>query len=110
MKKFKAIWSKEEYDKLTPDQKEVMASQLILFFGLLLTLGGLLFLWKIGFFDFNVFWGIDRSKMSSLRYRRTLHNYADYSLLICSPVIAGAWLIILALTRLCRKKNSSSKR
>ncbi len=107
MKKLKALWSQEEFDKLTPAQKEVMASKLILFFGLLLTLGGLLFLWKIGFFDFYDFWGIDREKMP---YRK-MKNCTEYSLLICSPVIAGVWLIILALTRLCRKKkNSSPKR
>ena len=104
MKALKAIWSKEEYDKLTPDQKEEMALKLVIFFGLILFAGGLLFLWKIGFFDFDNFWGIDRSKMDYWRYRRTRSNTLDASLLLCSPAIAGAGLIFMALTRLLFKK------
>ena len=111
MTKLKAIWSKEEYDKLTPDQKEVMASKIILFCGLILFLGGLLFLWKIGFFDFYEFWGIDRSNMSYFRYRhRVKDGRAAFSTLLCSPAIAGAWLIFFALKRLWRKKNDSPRK
>lgn len=110
MTKLKAIWSKEEFDKLTPDQKEVMASKIILFSGLILFLGGLLFLWKIGFWDFNDFWGIDRSKMTYFRYRRTVIDCATYSVILCFPAIAGAWLIFFALIRLRHKKDDSSKK
>jgi hypothetical protein len=104
MKNLKALWSKEEYDKLTPDQKEEMALKLVLFFGSLLLVGGLLFLWKIGFFDFDNFWGIDRSKMDYWRYRRMRSNRLDASLLLCSPAIAGAGLMFMAFTRLSFKK------
>jgi hypothetical protein len=104
MKNLKALWSKEEYDKLTPDQKEEMALKLVLFFGSLLLVGGLLFLWKIGFFDFDNFWGINRSKMNYLRYSRMVNNRLNASFLLCSPAIAGAGLIFMALTRLLFKK------
>jgi hypothetical protein len=104
MKNLKALWSKEEYDKLTPDQKEEMALKLVLFFGSLLFVGGLLFLWKIGFFDFDNLLGIDRSKMDYWRYRRMRRNSLNASLLLCSPAIAGAGLIFMALTRLLFKK------
>ena len=104
MKALKAIWSKEEYDKLTPDQKEEMALKLVLFFGLILFAGGLLFLWKIGFFDFDNFWGIDREKMSFFRYRRVRRNLHISSLLLCSPAIAGAVLMFMSFARLSLKK------
>ena len=104
MKHLKALWSKEEYDKLTPDQKEEMALKLVIFFGLILFAGGLLFLWKIGFFDFDNFWGIDRSKMDYWRYRRMRSNTLDASLLLCSPAIAGAVLMFMSFARLSFKK------
>ena len=104
MKKLKALWSKEEYDKLTPDQKEEMALKLVIFFGLILFAGGLLFLWKIGFFDFDNFWGIDRENMSYTRYCYVRRNRFHSSVLLCSPAIAGAVLMFMSFVRLSFKK------
>ena len=85
-----------------PDPNEKSAAQkeregmiVLLILGAILFAGGLYFAYKIGVFDLNSFWELDREK--TINYHSTRDKVIEYSLFFHAPWMTGAWMIRTAI-------------
>ena len=81
-----------------PDPKEKSAAQkeregmIVLFIlGVILFAGGVYFAYRIGVFDLDRFWGLDRKKTTG--YHSIRQNVMEYSCFFHAPWMAGLCMI-----------------
>ena len=97
-------WSSIQCDPAEPPPEKIERGGMIVVLsaGLVLFIGGLLFVWKIGAFDMNGFFG--KSAGSSP------WAYRDILYLLHAPWVAGAWMIKAAVKYFWRKKTEKTGR
>ena len=84
----------------SPEQKERNGMIALLIFGIILFAGGLFFALKIGVFDIDYFFGIDKNSSHNM------HKQAlDYAKFFHAPWITGAVMITVATTHLVSKRK-----
>ena len=77
-------WKWTEPDSKAQKAKERGGMMFLLILGAILTIGGIFFVWKIGAFDLEYFWGLDHHE---LRYRHK--NLVDFTLFFHAPYVIG---------------------
>ena len=77
-------WKWTEPDSRAQEVKERGGMRFLLILGAILTIGGIFFVWKIGAFDLEYFWGLDHHE---LRYRHK--NLVEFTMFFHAPYVIG---------------------
>lgn len=85
-------WKWTEPDSRAQEAKERGGMTFLLILGAILTIGGIFFVWKIGAFDLEYFWGLDHHE---LRYRHK--NLVEFTMFFHAPYIIGIAMMGAAL-------------
>ena len=77
-------WTEPKPKTPTAEAKERGGMTVLLILGAILTVGGMFFVWKIGAFDLEYFWGIDHHE---LRYKHK--NIVEFTMFFHAPYVIG---------------------
>ena len=96
-------WKFTELDPDPPDavKKERGGMMFLLIVGLILLVGGGIFAWKIGLFDFAYFWGFDKHDPQNQSLTRTAMEVTQF---FHAPWICGLWMVNTAIRYFCRRR------